>query len=412
MTAVIDQKLRAKENRRDHIQRALTTHPVIVTLKTNMPGNQANTQQTTYVLNRLNTQLETLFQTQGTYHEAADGDYNLYHLNMDALSVKKLCVYIEEHHPLGRLIDLDVSTTTKQLTRHDLTLPERPCFLCENPAAFCRRNQTHTLKALSDYFNQTIKQDIINALSDQAIHALRKEIYTYPCFGLVSSKTTGSHHDMNISHFLASLPVLKDAFNTYITLGIENQATPERLKTLGQNTEHALLSACEGINTYKGAHYIFGHVLPQLAWGLYHNQTLQTVIKRVKKVGRKFMTAGFKHPPMTTGEKAYQTLGIEGIRGEVAQGFPSIFSWYPESTLSPLKKLIKIMARLDDTTLLKRDDTLLSTVKDAMMRLESNNFKDLDTVHNQFKHISPGGAADLLALVFLFDATTPLLTIH
>ena len=68
----------------------------------------------------------------------------------EALQVKKAAALIEETHPLGRLLDLDVIGPEGPLERAAVGLPERQCLLCGNPARVCIRAKTHSTRQLLD----------------------------------------------------------------------------------------------------------------------------------------------------------------------------------------------------------------------------------------------------------------------
>lgn len=74
---------------------------------------------------------------------------------LQAILVKKTCCEIEDKHPLGRLMDIDVLSpdvmpgqTGHLVDRATLGLPPRPCLLCDQPARYCMRARTHTLEEL------------------------------------------------------------------------------------------------------------------------------------------------------------------------------------------------------------------------------------------------------------------------
>ena len=67
--------------------------------------------------------------------------------------VKRRCCRIEDAHPLGRLMDLDVfeaAPAPRPVSREAVGLSPRRCLLCENEARYCMRNHTHTTAQLLD----------------------------------------------------------------------------------------------------------------------------------------------------------------------------------------------------------------------------------------------------------------------
>ena len=72
------------------------------------------------------------------------------------LEVKKAAVEIEDTHPLGRLMDLDVIGPEGPIGRADIGLAERRCLLCENPARYCMRAGSHTQDELMVKIKQLV----------------------------------------------------------------------------------------------------------------------------------------------------------------------------------------------------------------------------------------------------------------
>ena len=56
---------------------------------------------------------------------------------------------IEDTHPWGRLMDIDVvAPGPRPLSRTEIGLPERRCLLCDRPARECMRARTHSIMEL------------------------------------------------------------------------------------------------------------------------------------------------------------------------------------------------------------------------------------------------------------------------
>lgn len=74
--------------------------------------------------------------------------------------VKKTCCHIEDTHPLGRLMDIDVLTSADMpvhlLDRASVGLPPRSCLLCDQPARYCMRAHSHTTEALLQKIEQMV----------------------------------------------------------------------------------------------------------------------------------------------------------------------------------------------------------------------------------------------------------------
>lgn len=70
----------------------------------------------------------------------------------DRLAAKRLACRIEDTHPWGRLMDIDVleadGESVRPISRTAVGLPERRCLLCDRPARECMRARTHSPEAL------------------------------------------------------------------------------------------------------------------------------------------------------------------------------------------------------------------------------------------------------------------------
>lgn len=65
------------------------------------------------------------------------------------LVLKEAMIQIEQHHPLGRLFDLDVlNQQGKGLSRASFLLPPRKCLVCSEQATVCGRSRRHSIDEL------------------------------------------------------------------------------------------------------------------------------------------------------------------------------------------------------------------------------------------------------------------------
>lgn len=76
----------------------------------------------------------------------------------DPWDVKQLLIRYEESVSIGRILDLDlIGKDYGPISRRDLGLDPRSCFICQRPANVCRREGRHTKAELSDYVHSTIE---------------------------------------------------------------------------------------------------------------------------------------------------------------------------------------------------------------------------------------------------------------
>ncbi len=84
------------------------------------------------------------------------GPENFYILKAKAKKIKLICIDFEDSFALGRLFDADVLVKSQKmaLSRKDLGLPVRKCFLCGRPAKECARSRRHSVKAMQAYISK------------------------------------------------------------------------------------------------------------------------------------------------------------------------------------------------------------------------------------------------------------------
>ncbi len=392
----------------------------IITLKSNIPGVPKNTWYTN-VHQALFDKLicDTFDVIKKIPHRSLGGDALLYIVEGSAEQTKQQCMIFEQEHPLGRFIDLDVHFRKNRYSREDFDYDARLCFVCAQDAHACCRNQSHSKEALRIFIENRTIEYLLETLSEFVAVALEREVYLYPKFGLVSHKDSGAHTDMNIDHFLASIKALKPWFKTFLEAGHNLENNKSKLRNFGIAAEKAMFEATQNINTHKGAIFIFGAFLPFYMSGIIAQKTLPEIIQEVRQFVTDITKDDFSNldekTDLTAGEAIYKKYGLKGIREEVSQGFPSIMSWYPNEQYNAYQKLCAIMSRLEDTTIIKRHNltTLKNVQKDMHVLLNETpfNFNMYQKISDTYKaqNISPGGSADLYALVCFLDLTKHLL---
>ncbi|MFW5913473.1 MAG: citrate lyase holo-[acyl-carrier protein] synthase [Bacillota bacterium] len=408
-----DAILSARKSRADHVVNlSRDFEEPVVLLKMNIPGSNKNPPVARPVL-KLAARL--LFELVDVSMQALvpslDGDYYVMVVDTAPRTIKRLAVYLEDTHRLGRLFDIDVYTDGRRLSRVDLGHAPRKCLVCGGDVQKCRRNGTHSIKTLLGTIHSIVHRFLLDAISEEALLALRRELYMKPCFALVGPRGSGRHRDMNFTHFLASIEALRPYFRLYLDYGSDLARHLDTLRQVGKKGEAAMLSATGGVNTHKGAHFIFGLTLPVFMHSVLNGETMDAFQSDLKDTAEWVLKDDFnqlrKKASSSRGEKLYQSKGIKGIRGEALSGFESVFEWYPGDG-DDLRTLIRIIARLEDTTLY-RGGADGETLKKAFKACEDNGFEGLETLYDAYRHVSPGGAADMLALVYFLRATDYLL---
>lgn len=237
-------------------------------------------------------------------------------------------------------------------------------------------------------------------LSAAAFQALADEVDTTPKPGLVDKDNSGAHTDMDHSLMLLSAATLRPWFTKIAKAAIKNTAD---LRLIGIDAESDMMRATSGVNTHRGALFSMGLAVAAASRMLNDgNLTLQSLQSEICT-----LAGGFPRATGTHGAYVAMKYGVPTALDAACEGFPLAFE-AASSSLSAQKMLLSIMASLTDSNIYHRcgeavaDDvrkqasTLLENYSDDAMR-------DLDRKFTA-GGISPGGAADMLALAFFIKS--------
>lgn len=152
----LEEMLQARENRAGRQKQLIGRYAVpLISMTINIPGPQKSTPTSKYVFHegyRILTSQLAVNQMTALHSET----YNLptgaeayVAVHADARTLKKLVIAIEDGHPLGRLLDLDViGPNGRAISRDELGLDKRKCLMCEQAAHACGRSRAHSLPEL------------------------------------------------------------------------------------------------------------------------------------------------------------------------------------------------------------------------------------------------------------------------
>lgn len=353
-------------------------------------------------------------------------------LDADPLAVKAITVEIEDHAPVGRLFDMDVLCPDgRKVDRQELGLSGRKCLICGGPAQVCARSRTHTVAELQEKTWEILRQALDAADSADAARlatqALLYEVATTPKPGLVDRENSGSHRDMDFFTFQASAAALYPYFAQCVKIGretVDAQETFRRLRLPGKLAEGEMRRATGGVNTHKGAIFSMGILCGALG-RLEREQwcspgaVLAECAAMTKGLVSKDYVNLTAETAKTAGQKLYLQYGITGVRGQAEAGFPAVLNvGLPklEAALSAGKSineagcaaLLAMLADTVDTNMIHRGGYELAkeTAEKLRMLLEKEPFPSKETLEKldaEFirDNLSPGGTADLLALVYM-----------
>ena len=298
--------------------------------------------------------------------------------------------------------------------------------------------------------------------SEQLAHfaaaSLVAEARLTPKPGLVDRRTNGAHTDMDLGTFLTSAAALEPLFAEYVSAGVswgrvedgEPAALADELRRIGVRAEHAMFTATDGVNTHKGANFMFALVLGAVGAVLGAGdadgasagagaplfspadtaRTLELVSamgaclldRDVRALLTSVRTGGAQ---LTHGEAVYLEQGLKGARGEAARGYPlltgALLPYFrlrsdgrePSDDASELllRTLVKLMAQLEDTNVVHRGGMGALAEHRAYCReldareLNAEQLIELLVAYDDEltrRNVSPGGAADPLSLGVFF----------
>ncbi|WP_019938576.1 triphosphoribosyl-dephospho-CoA synthase [Bordetella sp. FB-8] len=255
--------------------------------------------------------------------------------------------------------------------------------------------------------------------------ALIDEATLSPKPGLVDMRGSGAHHDLNWALMTHSAQTLRPTFEAMALAGAQNQAPlalRERIGLLGRQGETAMLQATGGVNTHRGAIWALG-LLVTAAAQMPNEPGAAFVAARAARLAR----IEDRHAPARSGhkgERACMEYGVGGARGQARAGFPHVV----EAALPALRRaraagmredharidaLLAVMATLDDTCVLARGGIqALRAVQAGAADVRAAGglatpagriaLRQLEKTMLA-RHVSSGGAADLLAAALFLD---------
>ena len=345
--------------------------------------------------------------------DGATGSEALILLSADAAKVKETLERLEDAFPAARLFDFDVlNAGGEKLSR---SVPRR-CLVCGGPASLCARSRAHGLDAVKAATDALLSEFCADTLALTAHHALICELETTPKPGLVDKRSNGAHTDMDVPLFLKSAASLVPYFKTAVRLG-QRDAGMATLKEAGLSAERAMFDATNGVNTHKGMIYSMGLLLYGMGKALSFGGDAVSYAASLANVDAEERLLNALAETGTNGAKVYRDYGARGAVGEAADGFfhanycADRLEAHVGSDNPGALALCDVMIVLNDTNLLHRGGAEgLRFVKEQAERIaflpEEARVAALRAFDREMieRNLSPGGAADILALGFLLNA--------
>lgn len=272
-------------------------------------------------------------------------------------------------------------------------------------------------------------------LADLADRALRLELETPLKPGLVSPDSCGAHKDMDYALMLRGIEALRPFWSRMAVAGDASE-----LQRLGVEAERAMLAATGGVNTHRGAIFCLGlavaaapavssAVSPASARETQPSDIEQLMQNRLGRIAQSVLSNKLKDSELqnTHGRQAVAKYHVAGAMELAIEGYKALSAdWLPYyrsvkgETCGMQKTLLRIMSTLDDTCVIHRVGperaievkreaaALLAGIPgqarndDSVMAGWTGHLREMCSRYAS-EGISPGGAADMLALTILTD---------
>lgn len=251
----------------------------------------------------------------------------------------------------------------------------------------------------------------------RALVALYKEVALHPKPGLVTPFDNGAHQDMTLATFLRSISALRAYFTAIAALGATHPAFAA-LQPLGVAAEAGMLQATGGVNTHRGAIFNLG-LLCAAAGACAPQAAAEELCQHVARTWGEAILASACGAPASHGLAVAAAHGAGGARREAAAGFPMVRAtalpayWRTlaatgSAELAAVEALFALMSVLEDTNVLWRGgatglDHVRSTAAAFLAAggVRASGWRGrAEAMARGFaaRRLSPGGAADLLAV--------------
>ena len=254
-------------------------------------------------------------------------------------------------------------------------------------------------------------------LAALAERALRMELDAPLKPGLVCPDSVGAHRDMDYATMRKGIDAIRPFFAPMV-----QAASGDELRQLGIDAEKAMLAATGGVNTHRGAIFALGIALRAAVTDsgrrmeAAHNmivmhKSLELVARGV--LSNQLMDSELHSTALSHGARSVKAYGAKGARQMALDGYRELFgSWLPyfrtvkADAYALQRLLLKIMSELDDTCIIYRVgyERAQGVKAEAKSLLEEmDRLKELCSRYAA-EGISPGGAADMLALTLFVDS--------
>jgi holo-ACP synthase len=134
----------------------------IVAIRVNYPGLYKTNQISLGIIEEIDKVVSECFQAEiyfKVFKVTSEGPIINLVINHKALIIKRHVLAIEETHPLGRCVDIDVyDEKARGISRSQLGLTPRKCFICDKEAVVCVREKSHAYLDITSFITSTYEE--------------------------------------------------------------------------------------------------------------------------------------------------------------------------------------------------------------------------------------------------------------
>lgn len=245
-------------------------------------------------------------------------------------------------------------------------------------------------------------------LAHIACAALKGELELTPKPGLVDRCNSGAHRDMDFRLMARSIEALRPGFAEIARLSMrEELPCGSLLSPVGVQAEQEMLKATGGVNTHRGALFSMGLAVSAAAWLMHSGKMADRndICRCIAEIAK-----SFPRPKDTHGHAVRHQYSIPTALDEACSGFAATVKCCDEPDLH--RRLLLIITSIADSNLYYRGGKEgADYARTQALNLLENDItpealRDLDRDFTE-RNLSPGGAADMLALTIFLNHFKP-----
>jgi holo-ACP synthase len=139
----------------------------LIFMRVNYPGLNKDNTLSNNIIQNVDKVVTDIFEAKlhmKLFRITAEGPTLIHVINEEALKIKNLAVEVENKYTLGRCVDIDIydNLTRQAISRRDLGLESRKCYICDDLAHNCVRTKRHSENEVIKYMYDTYKEFMEN----------------------------------------------------------------------------------------------------------------------------------------------------------------------------------------------------------------------------------------------------------